>query len=116
MSAAGGAGAERSTSGREARLRALRAAFLAEAGEDCAELRRLCAAASPGAPAGDDARRARKLAHDLRGSGGSYGYPEVSAAAALLEESLRAVAPAGARLAAEVRALAEAVARARSDA
>lgn len=72
-------------SGREARLQALRAAFLVEAAGEVRELERLVAA---GPPAGDVARRCRKLAHDLRGSGGSYGFPAVSAAAAALDDAL----------------------------
>ncbi|MBX3469743.1 MAG: Hpt domain-containing protein [Planctomycetes bacterium] len=72
-------------SGREARLQALRAAFLVEAAAEARELERLVAA---GLPAGDVARRCRKLAHDLRGSGGSYGFPAVSAAAAALDDAL----------------------------
>lgn len=76
---------------RAARLRALRVSFVEEARAECAELARLAEVA---APASDGWRRARKLAHDLRGSGGSYGFPEVSAAAAAVEGEL--VAPAAA--------------------
>lgn len=99
-----GAGADRA-----ARLRALRRTYLAEAAADCAELARLVAAPCP---TDEGWRRARKLAHDLRGSGGSYGFPEVSAAAAALEGALAAPAPDAARLPALVKVLEEALARA----
>ncbi len=77
---------------RAARLRALRVSFVDEARAECAELARLAGADR----ASDGWRRARKLAHDLRGSGGSSGFPEVSAAAAALEGALVAPAPAAA--------------------
>lgn len=80
-------GTDRPATDRELRLRALRRAFLVEADEDRRELERLLVAGVP-TPGGEDARRARKLAHDLRGSGGSYGFPEVSAAAGALEDAL----------------------------
>jgi HPt (histidine-containing phosphotransfer) domain-containing protein len=36
----------------------------------------------------DDARReVRRVAHSLRGSGGTYGFPEISAAAAAVEDA-----------------------------
>jgi HPt (histidine-containing phosphotransfer) domain-containing protein len=89
---------------RELRLRALRRDFLVEAEQERRELERLLGSA----PAGDDARRARKLAHDLRGSGGSYGFPGVSAAAGALEDALNVGAPV-ADLAPLVRALDEAL-------
>ncbi|MCO5169859.1 MAG: Hpt domain-containing protein [Planctomycetes bacterium] len=97
-------------SGREARLQALRREFLAEARSEAEELERLVAR---GAPAGDAAPRCRKLAHDLRGSGGSYGFPAVSAAAAALEEGL-ASGGGAADLPALARALRAAVEAARA--
>lgn len=103
MSASGPVGGRPPTD-RELRLRALRRAFLVEADLERRELERLLGSS----PAGDDARRARKLAHDLRGSGGSYGFPEVSAAAGALEDALNAGAP-GADLTPLVRALDEAL-------
>jgi HPt (histidine-containing phosphotransfer) domain-containing protein len=95
---------------REARLRDLRRAFLAEAEGDLEELVVLLAAAAPHLPAGEAARRARKLAHDLRGSGGSYGFHPVSAAAAAVEEAL--VQGRRADAAAALEALGAALARA----
>ncbi len=36
---------------------------------------------------GEDREAVRKLSHSLKGSGGTYGFPEISEAAALVEES-----------------------------
>lgn len=80
--------AARPPTDRELRLQALRRRFLAEAAAEQLELEGLLAA---GLQAGSaQARRFRKVVHDLRGSGGSYGYPAISAAAQRLEETLGA--------------------------
>lgn len=72
---------------RQLRLEALKRRFLAEAAAEQVELGALLAA---GLPAGSaPARRFRKVVHDLRGSGGSYGFPGISAAAERLEEAVR---------------------------
>lgn len=59
----------------------------------------------------------RRLAHQLRGSGGFYGFPAITAAAARLEELIRAAqdarSPSPAAVRAAAAALAEAVANAR---
>lgn len=61
--------------------------FLDEAGQDVGELRRILVHAS-GRPAGENARRFRKVVHNLRGAGGSYGFSRVSEAAARIEQDL----------------------------
>ena len=61
-------------------LAALRGRFLARAAEDLAWIR-----ASGGAPAEELLARVHKLA----GSGGVFGHPQVSAAAAAVEAALR---------------------------
>ncbi len=79
--------AARPPTDRELRLQALKRRFLAEAASEHAELEALLAA---GLPAGSaPARRFRKVVHDLRGAGGSYGYPGITGAAERLEELLR---------------------------
>ena len=56
----------------------LRRQFVLEARGNVREMGTLLAAAGAALPAGDAGLRFRKLAHDLRGSGGSYGFPIVS--------------------------------------
>ena len=70
------------------RLQRLQMLFLEDALEEVAELGRILAAVSIAAPPEADDGRARKIAHDLRGAGGSYGFAAVSEAAAVLEDSL----------------------------
>lgn len=90
---------------RQARLARLRALFVHDALAEQAEIERLAGAG----PAGDPARL-RKLVHDLRGSGGSYGFPAITAAAAALEAALKegdapaALLPLAAALGAAVQA------------
>jgi HPt (histidine-containing phosphotransfer) domain-containing protein len=79
--------AARPPTDRELRLQALRKRFLSEAAAELVELAALLAAGLPAGTA--PARRFLKLVHDLRGSGGSYGYPGISAAAERLEEAQR---------------------------
>jgi len=79
--AAGGSRAER--------LLALKRRFAEGAAEDVREVRALLAGGAA-APDGDPARRLRKLVHDLRGSGGAYGFPAITAAAAAIEDELLA--------------------------
>jgi len=65
----------------------LRRGYILEALRDARELIALQSAAGGSLPAGDAGRRFRKLAHDLRGSGGSYGFPIVSLHAGEAEET-----------------------------
>lgn len=101
--------AARPPTDRELRLQALRRRFLAEAAAEHLELERLLAAGLEVGSA--PARRFRKVVHDLRGSGGSYGYPGITAAAERLEERLRDGGEPAA-LAAELAALGAAIDRA----
>ncbi|HXE57280.1 MAG TPA: Hpt domain-containing protein, partial [Gemmatimonadales bacterium] len=64
-------------------LRELRAEYLAEAGARLAELRRDLAAYAAGEPGAADSLKTRL--HRLAGSGGSYGFPEISRIARDLE-------------------------------
>lgn len=56
--------------------------YLQSLGEQLAELR--------AARAAGDRAALCTIAHQLRGSGGGYGYPQISAAGAAVEEPLRA--------------------------
>ena len=56
--------------------------YLMSLREQRAELRGACEAG--------DGEAVRQLAHKLRGTGGSYGFPAITAAAAAVEEALRA--------------------------
>jgi len=50
--------------------------------------------AQPGhSPADDDWRSLRRLAHNWKGSAGTYGFPELTTAAATLEAALEAREP-----------------------
>lgn len=71
---------------RQARLARLRTRFVQEATVELAEVERL-------ASSGAEPARLRKLVHDLRGSGGSYGFPAITTAAAALEAALPGAAP-----------------------
>lgn len=51
------------------------------------ELRRLREEATGGTPAGADGDEFRRLVHSVRGSGGSYGFDSISAAAGQLEKA-----------------------------
>jgi HPt (histidine-containing phosphotransfer) domain-containing protein len=51
--------------------------FVAELSDRLAALRQ--------AVAGDDAREVARLAHQLKGAGGSHGFPQITAAAAEVE-------------------------------
>lgn len=62
-------------------LRELIAEFVAELPERFAALEK--------AAAGQDWQEVRRLAHQLKGSGGSYGFPEITAAAAKVEDAAR---------------------------
>jgi hypothetical protein len=57
---------------------ALRRQFVLEARDNVREMAELLARAGDALPVEDRGIRFRKLAHDLRGSGGSYGFPIVS--------------------------------------
>lgn len=104
----GGARSSGDSWGRLERLRPLRRRFVEEAERDAQEIGRLLAESAGARPAGEAGTRFRKLAHDLHGSGGGYGFPEISARARALETAfLDGVA--GAPLAAAARALEDAV-------
>ena len=62
------------------------------------------------APTPETAEPLRRLAHELKGQGGSFGYPIVSAAAASLDRLLRGAAMFDRRLAEAARAHADAIA------
>lgn len=101
--------AARPPTDRELRLQALKRRFLAEAFAEHLELERLLAG---GLEAGSaPATRFRKVVHDLRGAGGSYGYPGITAAAERLEGRVRDGVDLTA-LAAELAALGAAIAAA----
>ncbi len=65
----------------------LRRQFVREARGNVREMATVLAAAGVVLPAGDAGLRFRKLAHDLRGSGGSYGFPIVSLYGAEAEDT-----------------------------
>lgn len=100
------------TWGRLERLRPLRRRFVEEAERDVREIARILAQAAGAPPTGETGKRLRKLAHDLHGSGGGYGFPDVSARARELETAfLKGLggAPLAAAAAALERAVREAV-------
>lgn len=66
-------------------FRQLQKMFIGAAVSDVSEMAALLAAADGVAPAGDAGARFRKLAHDLRGTGGGYEFPTISDTAANLE-------------------------------
>ncbi len=72
----------RSERAEDPRFAPLLVRYLMSLREQREELRRAVAAG--------DGEAVRQLAHKLRGTGGSYGYPSITAAAAAVEESLRA--------------------------
>lgn len=65
----------------DAALAALVPGFLARRGEDAAAIR---AAAQSG-----DLATARSLGHQLKGSGGGYGFPEITRLGAAIEEAAK---------------------------
>jgi hypothetical protein len=67
-------------------FRELRRMFVLEAREGVRELRGLLETAGEALPTGGRGVRFRKIAHDLRGDGGSYGFPIVSLYAGEAEE------------------------------
>lgn len=68
-------------------FRPLRLEYLENAQKTCAEVERLAAIAAHDENAREQLRRA---AHNLRGSGGFYGFHAISEAAAALEELILA--------------------------
>jgi len=70
---------------RQDRFLELQRRFVLEARDSVRDLRRMAEAAAE-LPVGPDAARFRKLAHDLRGAGGAFGFPDVSARAAAVED------------------------------
>ena len=73
---------------RAARMRRLQAMFLEDALAEVAELGRILAAAAPSEPPEAADGMVRKISHDLRGTGGSYGFALVSEKAGILEDAL----------------------------
>jgi len=67
-------------------FRELRRMFVLEAREGLQELRGLLEASGESLPTASRGVRFRKIAHDLRGAGGSYGFPIVSLYAGEAEE------------------------------
>lgn len=67
----------------------LRREFLGEAAEKIREIREIFDRSFP--PSGTDAERITYLAHQLKGAGGSYGFPQISSEAASLETEVEAV-------------------------
>jgi len=69
----------------------LKREFLAEASEKVKEMGSVLAASPGDVPASDGLERMGYLAHQLKGAGGSYGFPTISTYAAALEETLEEV-------------------------
>ena len=67
-------------------FRELRRMFILEARERLQELRTLLETSGEALPTASRGVRFRKIAHDLRGAGGSYGFPIVSLYAGEAEE------------------------------
>jgi hypothetical protein len=72
----------------------IRKMFVLEARSSVKELRGILEAAGEALPEGGRGVRFRKIAHDLRGAGGSYGFPIVSLNAGEAEEMYVERAPA----------------------
>lgn len=66
----------------------LRREFLGEAAEKVREMRGLVDGDFP--PSRESAQRIIYLAHQLKGAGGSYGFPDISSEAASLETEVEA--------------------------
>lgn len=95
-------------------FRALVLRFVREAGDDVAELEALLRQLAADPLAAAARARAKKLAHDLKGAGGSYGFPAVSASAAELYGALAEV-DLYRQAAQRLRELGQALARARAE-
>jgi CheY-like chemotaxis protein len=74
-------------------LDAMRAAFIARADVDGAELSRLQAQLAPGDRSQPVLTEMRFIAHRIAGAAGVFGFPELSEAAAVLEEAIIAANP-----------------------
>jgi HPt (histidine-containing phosphotransfer) domain-containing protein len=83
------------------RMAALRERFGARCGERAAQL---AAALADG-----DRDAVVRIAHDLAGTAGIFGYPELSCAAQRLEEAARSVDPAGDELKVHAESVLQAV-------
>ncbi len=66
-------------------MRELRVQYLTEIRDDLLEMRTTTTSSPSGFDAEQQARM-RKLSHDLRGSGGAYGFPAISTTAGALED------------------------------
>ena len=69
----------------------LKREFLTEAGEKVKEMGSVLASCAGNVPASDSLERMSYLAHQLKGAGGSYGFPTISTYAAALEETLEEI-------------------------
>jgi HPt (histidine-containing phosphotransfer) domain-containing protein len=75
------------------KLTELRATYLVEIDDEIARFRECLARAEGGASGAATWREMDRIAHNWKGSGGSYGFPAWSAAAAAIEHALKAGAP-----------------------
>lgn len=75
---------------RSERFRQLKKLFVGAAQEDVIEMVKLLESAGGCVPDGDAGERFRKLAHDLRGTGGGYEFPAISDTAAEVEDAFLA--------------------------
>ena len=71
---------------RNVRFRQLQKMFVKAAIKDIAEMTELLRVSTGDLSDGDAGRRFRKLAHDLRGTGGGYEFPAISDTAAIVED------------------------------
>ena len=72
---------------RNERFRQLQKMFIGAAADDVSEMAELLDRYGESVPEGDAGDRFRKLAHDLRGTGGGYEFPAISDTAAELEDA-----------------------------
>jgi hypothetical protein len=99
---------------RSERFRQLKKLFVGAAREDVVEMVGLLESAGGCVPDGEAGDRFRKLAHDLRGTGGGYEFPAISDTAAEVEDAYLAHSTADA-LRDSLELLREAVDAARAD-
>ena len=97
---------------RQAEFSALQLRFLNSAAERVEEALGILSESGESCPEGEPGQRFRKIAHDIRGAGGSYGFQSVTDTAAKLEDAFLDD-QAGSELKALTMVLKAAVARAR---
>lgn len=78
-----------SDGGYEEQLARLRRKYVVDARGDGEELRTILARAGLEGWSDEDRGRFKKLSHDLRGSGGAYGFGEITETAGALEDLVR---------------------------